>query len=67
MTDSARFTVEPPEGTCPECGTRFEDEEELRRHMERHTGELARASDDAGGTIPEEQQADVGTGRVQTE
>jgi hypothetical protein len=67
MTDSARFTVEPPAGTCPECGTRFEDDDELRAHMDRHTGELARDSEDAGGVVPDEQQAQNGAGRVQTE
>jgi hypothetical protein len=67
MTDSERFTFEPPVGTCPECGTHFDDEAELRAHMERHTGELARGSDHAGGVVPEEQQAQDGAGRVQTE
>ena len=67
MTDSERFTVEPPVGTCPECGRRFDDDDALRAHMERHTGELARDSDDAGGVVPDEQQAQDGAGRVQTE
>jgi len=67
MSDSERFTVEPPLGTCPECGTHFDDGDELRRHMERHTGDLARDSDDAGGVVPEDQHADNGAGRVQTE
>jgi hypothetical protein len=66
MSESARFTVEPPPGTCPECGTHFDDDGELRSHMERHTGELARDTDDAGGVVPE-QQAQNGAGRVQTE
>lgn len=51
---------------CPECGAEFDDAEELRRHLEGHTG-VARRSDDAGGVVPEGQQADVGGGRVQTE
>jgi hypothetical protein len=35
--------------------------------MERHTGELARDSDDAGGVVRDEEQAQNGAGRVQTE
>lgn len=66
MNDSERFTVAAPAGTCPECGTRFDGAEQLRRHMQRHTG-VARGSDDAGGTVPKDQQADNGAGRVQTE
>ena len=67
MTDGDRFTIAPPTGTCPECGTHLGDEGELRLHMQRHTGELARGSDDAGGVLPDDQQADNGAGRVQTE
>ncbi|HSL11995.1 MAG TPA: hypothetical protein VLA82_11835 [Actinomycetota bacterium] len=66
MDESARFTVEPPAGTCPECGSHVGDDE-LPAHMERHTGGLARDTDDAGGVVPDDQQADNGAGRVQTE
>jgi hypothetical protein len=59
-------TEEPPGGVCPECDARFEDGDELRAHMDRHTG-AARRSEDAGGTVPDDQQAAGGAGRVQTE
>ncbi len=66
MDEHTTFTVVAPEGTCPECGTHLGEGEDLDRHLERHTG-AARDSEDAGGVVPEEQQADNGAGRVQTE
>jgi len=64
MNEPTRPTDDSRE--CPECGSHFEDAIELRRHMQRHTG-VARDSDDAGGVLPEGQQAGTGAGRVQTE
>jgi len=67
VADDPSFSLGPPAGTCPECGSPHDDEDALRAHMERHTGELARGSDDAGGVVPAAQQAQDGAGRVQTE
>jgi len=64
--DDLDLSALAPAGTCPECGAHFEDPDELGRHMERHTG-LARDSDGAGGVVPEDQQAQNGAGRIQTE
>jgi hypothetical protein len=67
MNERERVKVDAtPDGTCLECGWHFDDASELRRHIDRHTG-AARGSDDAGGVLPEGQQADTGAGRVQTE
>jgi hypothetical protein len=56
-------------GACPECGATFDGGKDLQRHVATHA-ELARASDDTGGTVSMEtggEPADGGAGTVQTE
>ena len=67
MDDNERSTTAPRSSVCPECGFRADDETVLREHVRGRHDDIARDSDDAGGVVPEDQQAENGAGRVQTE
>jgi len=67
MTDA---TVDDARGKdCPTCGKAFEDDDELRRHVTTHEDLARPADDDALPILPQTggEQAEGGTGRIQTE